>query len=226
MEISPKCPLIVTDSIEDDCAVIQNLHRGFNVDSRVVIANGHSYSKSKVCFYVVVSRTGSSPFRAALRVFSRGANIASFAFGTTLFASSQLLSVSMALITIICTVVPAVLGRVLAMWIALEMNKYNKAILHTVVYTDIEASQHINAVLKQKGLIFETQGHVISDGRVICRYNEWFSWSRYTGLLATPYDIVKKAVSGNPPAPRGDDPENAQKQPLMEGVTASTSFSE
>ncbi|ERF76036.1 hypothetical protein EPUS_01369 [Endocarpon pusillum Z07020] len=196
MEISDRCPLLVTDSIEDDGAIIQNLRKGYNVDSRVVIPHSRSYAKSRVCFYVVVPQTGTSRWRAALRIFSRGSNIASFAFGTTLFASSQLLSVSLALITIICTMVPAVLGRVLSMWIALEMNKHNKAILHAVVPTHLEASKYLNAILKQKGLVFETQGHIVVDGRVICRYNQWFSWSRYVGLLAPPFNIIKKATSG------------------------------
>ena len=93
--------------------------------------------------------------------------------------------------------VPAVLGRVLSMWIALEMNKHNKAILHAVVPTHLEASKYLNAILKQKGLIFETQGHIVVDGRVICRYSQWFSWSRYVGLLAPPFDILKKATSGH-----------------------------
>lgn len=69
------------------------------------------------------------------------------------------------------------------------------------LHTDIETSRHLNAVLKQKGLIFETQGHVISDDRVICRYSEWLSWSRYIDLLATLYNILKKVVPGNPATP-------------------------
>lgn len=83
MEISERCPLLVTDSIEDEGAIIQNLRKGYNVDSRVVIPNARSHAKSRVCFYVVVSQTGNSRWPAALRIFSRGSNIASFAFGTT-----------------------------------------------------------------------------------------------------------------------------------------------
>jgi hypothetical protein len=190
------------------------------VDSRVVIPKAHCYSKSKACFYVAIPQTGTPSWRATLRVFSLGATIASFAFGITLFASSQLLSVNMALITIICTVVPAVLGRVLAMWVVLKMNKHSKAILHAVVTTDIEASKHLNAVLKQKGLIFETQGPIIIDGRVICRYCEWSTWSRYAGSLALPYNILKKAAPSHGISAPSAGVQGPDIQSLKETATA------
>jgi hypothetical protein len=227
MEISERCPLVVTDSIEDEGAFIQNLRKGYDVDSRVVIPNSRSYAKSRVCFYVVVSQTGTSRWRAALRIFSRWCNIVVFVFGTTLFASSQLLSVSMALITSICTMFPAILGRVLSMWIALEMNKHNQAILHAVVPTHLEASKYLNAILNQKGLIFETEGHIVVDGRVICRCSQWFSWSRYVGLLAPPFNILKKATSGHMTTitaapPDGEPLSRPPGSPMVKSATVTT----
>ena len=70
-----------------------------------------------------------------------------------------------------------------------------------VVPSAAEASKYLNAVLKQQDLIFETGGHVIVNSRVICKYSEWFSLSRYTGLLAPPYNLLKKAIRSDATPP-------------------------
>jgi len=174
--------------------IIDRLKAGVNIKHRVTIADTDPSIYSRTCFYVVISVQGISSFHAFLQVISRLCSVAVFAFGTALFASATLMSITAALM-LLCLVLPmGMMGRVVAMWIAAEMNKHNKSILHTVVKSKKEAGEHIEAILDLSGLQIETMGHIILDGNCITKRSPLFSAATYIGLLAKPYDLVRVAV--------------------------------
>ena len=191
IKISKDAPVVQKS---DDGDVLDNLRRGYNVESEVVV-NGEPYSKDRTCFYVVVSQEGIKPVHAVMQIVVKMSSIAVFAFGTALFAASQLMSVSMVLMVLSLNIGAAFLGRVVGMFIAAEMNRYNEPILHAVVKMKEEAAAHVGAVLKIDGLILELEGHVIVNERVIARRTQWLCMSNYIGLLAKPFDIMTIATS-------------------------------
>ena len=174
--------------------ILAALKSGFNVSSSVTMANDEPYSARKSCFYVVISQEEVSAIHALLRVISKGSSVAVFAFGTTLFASVSLMSVSVVLMILGLVLSSGVWGRVTTLWIASEMNKINDPILHAVVPDRKEAIKHMDAILKIPGLIIEVSGHVIINQRVIRRRSSWLCAATYIGLLAPPFNAAKVAV--------------------------------
>jgi len=122
-----------------------------------------------------------------------------FAFGTALFAAATLMSISAALMVLSLTLGSAIFGRVLAMWIAAEMNKRNQPIIHAIANDEQNVEEYLQAVVSIPNLVIEIKGHVLVNGRVVHRKSQWFCWSRYIGLLAKPFDIMKIAIQ-QPPA--------------------------
>lgn len=105
------------------------------------------------------------------------------------------MSVSAALMVLSLVLTSGILGRLTAMWIAAEMNRGSKPILHAVVKEKADAAEYVEEILGQEGLLIEMQGHVIIDRMCIWRRSEWFSWSTYIGLLAEPFDVIKLAAN-------------------------------
>jgi hypothetical protein len=174
--------------------IMDRLKAGINLKHRITIRENEPSTYSRTCFYVVISIEGIDGWHAFLQTISRGCSVAVFAFGTALFASATLMSISAALM-LLCLVLPmGVIGRVVAMWIAAEMNRHNQMILHTVVKTPKDASDYIKEIIDVPGLQIETMGHIILDGNCIVRRNPLTSAATYIGLLAKPYNLVAKAV--------------------------------
>ena len=121
--------------------ILAAIKDGFNVTSVVSIASHEAYTKQNSCFYVVISVEGVSAPHATFRVISKGSSVAVFAFGTTLFASASLMSVSVSLMVLSLVLSAGVFGRVTAMWIASQMNKTSDPVLHTVVAEHSEAAK-------------------------------------------------------------------------------------
>ncbi|KAF2476683.1 uncharacterized protein BDR25DRAFT_339610 [Lindgomyces ingoldianus] len=174
--------------------IMDRLHAGINLQHHVTIQENDPSSYSRTCFYVVVSVEGISKLHAFFQVLSRGCSVVAFAFGTALFASATLMSISAALMLLALVLPMGVTGRVVAMWIAAEMNRHNKSILHTVVKTKKEAGEHIEEIIELPGLQIETMGHIILDGNCIVKRSPIFSAATYIGLLAKPYNLVARAV--------------------------------
>lgn len=195
ISISEEAPLVQGQAGKD---VLEAITAGFNSRSRVTIAASEPYTSQRTCFYVVVSKEGVSPSHALIRIFSKAGSVAVFAFGTTLFASATPMSVSITLMVLSLVLSSGVFGRVVAMWIAAEMNRYNEPVLHAVVQTRADAADHVQWLLALPGLVIEMHGHVICNGRSVHRRNEWLSRSKYIGLLAPPFDITKLASRVQP----------------------------
>lgn len=177
--------------------IMDALRAGINLKHRITIREHEPSAYSRTCFYVVISLEGIDGWHAFLQTLSRGCSVAVFAFGTALFASATLMSISAALM-LLCLVLPmGVVGRVVAMWIAAEMNRHNKMILHTVVKSKREASDHLKEIIDLAGLQIETMGYVMLDGNCIVKRSPVFSAATYIGLLAKPYNIVAKAVKNH-----------------------------
>lgn len=173
--------------------ILDALEAGFNCRGQVVRDSSEPWSSSRVPFYVIISLEGVSGSHAVLRVVSKAISVGVYAAGTAMFASAQLITISVAL-TILCLVLGAgVFGRVIAMWMASEMMK-TKPVLHRVVKTRGLAAEHIDNILSIDGLIIEVMGHVIVNGRCIARYNQWLRLSNWLGVLAGPYNLGKLAV--------------------------------
>lgn len=176
--------------------VMDRLKAGVKLNHRVSFQENDKSAYSRTCFYVVISVQGISAWHGSLQLLSRMISIVVFGFGTALFASATLMSISAALMLLALVLPMAFAGRVVAMWIAAEMNKYNKSILHTVVKTKKEAGEYMEEIFDVSGLQIETMGHIILDGICFKRRSPFLSAATYIGLLAKPYTdpAVKKAV--------------------------------
>lgn len=119
IHISDDTPVVQGNQNED---VLHVIHRGFNVKSMLSLTSQEAYVKRNSCFYVVVSAEGVSAVHATFRVLSKGSSVVVFAFGTTIFASASLVSVSIVLMVLCLVLAAGVFGKVVAMWIASEMN--------------------------------------------------------------------------------------------------------
>ena len=174
--------------------VIDVLKSGFNIKSVVTINRSEPYSVPRTCFYAVIQKTGISKSHAALRVFSKSSTITVFAFGTSLFASSQLMNTSISLMVLSLVLAAGVLGRITALFILSEMNRNSTPILQAVVQDRADAARHLQKILDIPGLVIEVGGNVIVDGKCIVQRSEWLNWGRYIGLLAPPFDVTKGAI--------------------------------
>ena len=72
----------------------------------------------------------------------------------------------------------------------------NKPILFKVAKNEADAEHYIEHMLRKPGMVFEILGHVIIDGRCVKRYSKAVRWSKFLGVLASPYDITKLATPG------------------------------
>jgi hypothetical protein len=176
-----------------DPNVLDRLRNGVSSRTRLSKTGNGTYDWSGSCFYVVVSIEGVTGWHALLNAISKGCTISVFAFGTALFASSTLMSITAVLMVLAVTLSCGVMARVVAMWIASVMTETSEPMLHQIVKNRDQASRYIEEILTKKGLLIEVMGHVIMNGRVIKRKNQWFSLARYIGLLAPPVPVHKLA---------------------------------
>ena len=182
------------EGVEGGDDIIDVLKSGFNIKSVVTIDRSAPYSVPRRCFYAVIQKTGVSKSHAALRVFSKASSICVFAFGTTLFASSQLVAQPVTLMVLSLVLGAGVLGRITALFVLSEMNTHNTPIIHAVVQDRASAVNHLQEILDIPGLVVEVGGNIIVNGKCIRQRSQWLSWGRYIGLLAAPYDVTKGAI--------------------------------
>ncbi|KAM6532465.1 hypothetical protein FSOLCH5_001888 [Fusarium solani] len=191
----------ITDRRKYDNA-LEAIKAGPNTNQRIRIATDKGSGYSRTCFYVVVSVQGISRMHAIAQIISKASSVAVYAFGTALFASASLMSISIALM-VLCLLLPAgVAGRVIAMWIVSQIGRENKPILHKLVKSENEAGEYIHAIA-ELDLQLEIRGHIIMSGWCIRSRNRLFSPATYIGLLAKPFDAIalaEKAMRGTPPA--------------------------
>ena len=183
-------PFIRRTTSNSSTATLDGLESGYNCRGEVVRDQTEPWSSSRVPFYVIISLESVSTAHAILRVISKAISVGAFAAGTAIFASAQLVGISVALTTLCLVLAAGVFGRVVAMWMASEMMKTNP-VLHRVVRTRGLASQYIEEILNIDGLTVEILGHVIINGRCIARFNTWMRWASWLGILAGPYDVSK-----------------------------------
>ena len=177
INISERASFIVDK--DKDQMVLDRLQTGINSRTRLSKTGNGTYDWSGSCFYVVVSVEGITGLKAAMNAVSKGCSISVFAFGTALFASSTLMSISTVLMVLAVTLSCGVMGRVVAMWIASVMTENSEPMLHQIVKNRNQASLYIEEILMKKGLLIEIMGHVIMNGQVIQRKSQWFSLERY-----------------------------------------------
>ena len=193
VQVFEEIPLVHRTPSGRSTEILDKLEDGLNCRGQVVMDGSEPWSSSRVPFYVIISLEGISAPHALLRVFSKAITIGVFVTGTAMFASTQLIYLSMA-VAVLCLVLAAgVFGRVIAMWIASEMMK-TKPVLHRVVKSRGLAAEYIDRILAIDGLVVEVMGHVIVNGRCVQRYNQIFAKSSWLGLLAGPHDIGKLAM--------------------------------
>ena len=182
--------------------ILKKLADGVDSECKVIVFEGEPHTRSRSCFYVVVSKEGISWQHAAIKVVSKGSSLAVYAFGTALFAAAQLMSISVALMILSIVLGCAAFGRINGMFIASEMNNPREPILHAVVQGDEDAAKHIESVLAEPDLVVEIMGHIIVNGAVVARQNPWFSLATYIGLLAPPFNLNKIGVPSHNPLSR------------------------
>lgn len=173
-----------------ETATLDALESGYNVKGEVFRDQKEPWSSSLVPFYVIISLQSVSNSHAFLRVISKAISVAVFAAGTAIFASAQLLSITVALTTLCLVLSAGVFGRVVAMWMASEMMK-TEPLMHRVVKRREIASRFIDEILDIDGLTVEILGHIIINRRCVARFNTWMCWSRWFGILAGPYNVSK-----------------------------------
>ncbi|KAF3480427.1 uncharacterized protein GIQ15_05774 [Arthroderma uncinatum] len=179
-------PLITRQS-----RLLDNLGRhGFNTVGYVTMDPSQPFAVPRQAFMVIISVSGTSHGHAALRVISKAISVGVFAAGTATFASSTLITISVALTTLCLVLGAGIFGRVASMWIASQLMKEHP-VLHRVVHTEDDAEKFIYHILTKQGLTCELLGHVFINGRCVRRYSRWFNWSNVFGILAPPYSIEK-----------------------------------
>ena len=192
--VSPEAPDVTAVT-----NVIDTLLAGYNIRGRVFIPRT-AMVQPRSCFYAVISQEGISVQRAFSRIFAKWASVAVFVFGTALFASSQLISITVALFVLSLALGSGIMGRVIVLWISSQMNRDNIPIMHKIVRHREEAAEYLKEILKLEGVQIEIRGHIFINRRCVHRTSEWFHWSKYLGLLAAPYDITKDVIMGHDPA--------------------------
>lgn len=185
-------PPVKHTSSHHDTHALDALEAGFNTKG-CVVSRSETWSASRVPFYAIISLEGVSSSHAALRIVSKALTVGVFAAGTAIFASAQLISISVAVTALALILGAGVFGRVIAMWMASEMMK-TKPMLHHVVKTHSMAGECIESILQIDDLVIEVLGHVIVGRRVVGRYSQWTSWSAWAGILAGPFDIGRLAA--------------------------------
>lgn len=171
---------------------LEYIKKGINTQHRIVIDPGLPSVFSRTCFYVVISVEGITRSHAVMKMVSKGCGVAVYAFGTALFASATMMSISVALMVLSLLLASGVMGRIIVMWIASEMNKNAKPILHAVVADSNQANEYFHAIAELP-LQIEIQGNIILNGVPVCSQTRLFSAETYIGLLAKPFNLVKKA---------------------------------
>ncbi|KAK1835009.1 hypothetical protein QBC39DRAFT_299898 [Podospora conica] len=141
-------------------------------------------------FLVIISVSGISRGRAALRVFSKAWAVGCFAAGTAAFASTSLITITVAMSVIALILGAGVFGRVASMWMVSEMMKDNP-VIHRVVESEVKAEQFIQELFSTQGLVIELMGHVFVNGRCVERYSQWWNWSTIFGVLVSRCNIEK-----------------------------------
>lgn len=193
VQVFEEIPLVRRTTSGRSTEILDVLKAGFNCQGQVIRDGNEPWSSSRVPFYVIISVEGISRSHATLRVFSKAITIGVYVTGTAIFASTQLLYMSVA-VTVLCLVLSAgIFGRVIAMYMASEMMK-TKPVLHRVVKSRGLAAEYIDRILNIDGLAVEVMGHVILNGRCIERYNQILRLSNWFGLLAGPYDINRLTI--------------------------------
>ncbi|OCK96586.1 uncharacterized protein K441DRAFT_657280 [Cenococcum geophilum 1.58] len=143
--------------------------------------------------YVIFSIRGVHKRNTAFRLISKLIAVGVFVFSTALFASSALVTILAATITMILVLVAGIFGRVTAMWISTVIMR-DKHVINLVVKEE-QADQYMKALLAKKGLIYEVLSHVIVNGKCVRKYGLGLQWSMLLGVLAPPYDLKKITAS-------------------------------
>lgn len=141
---------------------LEHIKAGPVMNQRLRVSHAAT-SYSRTCFYVVISVQGISSVHAAAQVVAKTGSVAVYAFGTALFASSTLMSISITLMVLCPVLFAGVAGRVIAMWIVSSMSQRNKPILHKTVRSEEEAGRYFYAIA-ELDLQLEIKGQVIVMG--------------------------------------------------------------
>ncbi|KAI1247583.1 hypothetical protein MGN70_011473 [Eutypa lata] len=205
---------------------LEYIKKGVNTRHRITIGSLQPSVYNKMCFYVVISVEGVTRWHAIMKTVSKSCSVAVFAFGTALFASSTLMSISVALMCLSLILISGVFGRVIVMWIAAEMNREAKPILHAVVQDSREADEYFHAIAELP-LQIEIGGNIILDGVPLFSRHLLFSPETYIGLLAKPYNLVAKAERSSRGALSTSSPPNNTLyfRPTYDGGPASGAVS-
>lgn len=171
-----------------------------NINQRIRIAADTASAYSRTCFYVVISIQGISRPHAIAQILAKAASVAVFAFGTALFASSTLMSISVALMVLCLLLSCGVAGRVISMWIVATISRETKPILHKLVKSEKEVGEYVDAIAKLN-LQLEIDGHIILAGHCVHSRSPLFSAATYIGLLAKPYNVIPQAEKSTLRAP-------------------------
>ncbi|KAF2471137.1 uncharacterized protein BDR25DRAFT_367836 [Lindgomyces ingoldianus] len=166
--------------------------KGYKAKSSQIIIEKTSTTSSNTV-YVIFSIQGVHRRNAAFRLFSKLIAVGVFVFSTALFASSALVTILAATLTMTLVLFAGIFGRVAAMWISTVIMR-DKHIIHLVVKEE-QADRYMKALLARKGLIYEVLGHVITNGKCLRRYGLGLRWSMLLGVLAPPFHLKKVAAS-------------------------------
>lgn len=219
INVSPGAPYLVDQDREVN--IITRLRQGVSARTQLSKTGNGTSDWSGSCFYVVVSIEGVTGWHAVFTAISKGCTISVFAFGTAIFASSTLMSISAALMLLAVVLSCGVMGRVVAMWIASVMTETSEPMLHKIVKDREQAARYLEEILSRKGLLVEVGGHVLMSGQVIQRRNEWFTAAKYIGLLARPVPVYK--LADNAPGYYG---EGASSSLLSQGLKPTSEIRE
>jgi len=155
-----------------------------------------SPSDSTKSFYVIVSQSEKETWHELLAVASKLSSVIVYAFGTMVFSSATLMSISTALMVLTVVLCSGVVGRAIAMWMTRELHDKNApSIMREQASGPRGLNSLVLAILEIDGLVVEIGGNVFVNGILIRKKMRVLCWSTYVGLLAKPFDLVDDYVS-------------------------------
>ncbi|KAL8924696.1 MAG: hypothetical protein Q9208_003886 [Pyrenodesmia sp. 3 TL-2023] len=164
----------------------------------------HTRPRNAVLVMVSVIKNGDAIHGPLLRVFSKCASIATFVMGTAFFASTQLLALPVAVMTLTLVLGADVFSRAITGWIVQDVNK-TEPMLHVIVNSTQEAQHVIARILsldedagmpahgdEMRKIQVEIDGHVFVEQRRVAHRTPWYP--RAFGVLAEPFDLRKVGI--------------------------------
>ncbi|KAF1987706.1 hypothetical protein K402DRAFT_453379 [Aulographum hederae CBS 113979] len=193
----------VTDVVGCNLKQLDTLTTG-----RIAMRGSGHYTKPRNKLVVMISVAERKPpiWKTYLWTFTTTLSIGVFITGTTMFASAQLLSISMAIFTLTTILADGVFSRTIAIWIVTKVEKADP-LIHYIANSEREAHDVIAKLFTfeldgssdpkdplkiQRGVQIELKGHIFIDKRRVGKRSFVSRCSLWAfGIIRPAFDVAK-----------------------------------